>query len=194
MSTRPWWSHAIQWGLWALVMTATMRWLARSRAAMASATTAGALVQPRSILVIGVVCTGVFLAIAVLSAMFPGSTGSPAISLGFLGFALLGGCVLLDYRNGRHVLTPTGMEYGRLMGGRGTFEWHAVHRLTYSHTMKWFRIELADTRVVRISAMLSGLPAFAGAALAAVSPAAIDPAARPLLEQTAAGDPPSIWA
>lgn len=66
-------------------------------------------------------------------------------------------------------------------------------RLSYSDTMKWFRIELPDASAVRISAMLSGLPAFARAALAAVPSAAIDPDARAVLEQTAAGNPPSIW-
>jgi hypothetical protein len=30
MSNETWWAHALQWGLWFLIMTLVMGWLARS--------------------------------------------------------------------------------------------------------------------------------------------------------------------
>ncbi|HEU5180416.1 MAG TPA: PH domain-containing protein, partial [Candidatus Polarisedimenticolia bacterium] len=75
----------------------------------------------------------------------------------------------------------------------GVLKWDAVRRLHYSHSAKWFRIDLADGGVVRVSAMLMGLPGFAQAALGQVSAAAIDSETRTVLEATAAGNLPRIW-
>lgn len=58
---------------------------------------------------------------------------------------------------------------------------------------KWFRLDGANGEVVRVSAMLMGLSEFARVVLQKVSGSSIDPAARPILEQTAAGSPLSIW-
>ena len=192
-SNRPWWGPALQWGLWAAVMSFVMGWLARSRTRRRPLQAASTLSHPRSTLVVGLVCTGLFLGAAVLSAMFAGTTGSPAVSLFFVGFAALGLFVILDYRNARHALTSDGLQYGRLIGRRGAFRWPEVRRLRYSQSAKWFRLELADGRVVRISAMLLGLPDFARAALAQVPPSAIDPETRVVLEATAAGNLPQVW-
>jgi len=68
-----------------------------------------------------------------------------------------------------------------------------VRKLRYSSSSKWFRLDLADSRAVRISAMLTGLPAFAQAALAEVDPGAIDSASRRVLDATAMGELPRIW-
>ena len=54
-------------------------------------------------------------------------------------------------------------------------------------------MDLADGRVIRISAMLQGLPDFAAAALGGVPPAAIDADTRALLEATARGELPRVW-
>jgi len=193
MSDRPWWAHVLQWGLWAAIMTLVMGWLARRRSAPRLPEDDRTLVHPRSTLIIGLVCGGFFLAIAVLCFLFPGETGSPALSLFFVGFALLGAPLVLDYRNARHTLVPDGMQYGRMLGGTGVLRWSAVCRLRYSQSAKWFRLDLADGKVVRVSAMLMGLPGFAQAALGQVPAAAIDPPTRAVLEATAAGDLPRIW-
>ncbi len=79
------------------------------------------------------------------------------------------------------------------MGGGGHLTWTDVRKLRYSQSAKWFRLELRDGRVVRISAMLQGLPEFAAAALAHVPPEAIDSETRLVLEATATGDLPRIW-
>jgi Bacterial PH domain len=174
-------------------MTVVMGWLARSRTVPALAADSRTLAHPRTTLIVGLACTGLFLALAVLSATFPGKTGSVWVTLLFLGFAAMGFFLLLDYRNARHSITEDGLQYGKLLGGRGVLRWREVRRLVYSESAKWFRLELSDGRVVRISAMLIGLPSFARAALDHVPAAAIAGDTRTLLEATAAGNLPSIW-
>jgi hypothetical protein len=191
--TRPWWTTVLQWGLWAVVMTAVMGWLARTRTRPRSSDETHTLAHPRSTLLVGLICTGFFLALAVLSALYPGKTGSPLISLAFLGFAALGLPMVLDYRNARHTLTPDGLRYGRMLGEGGRLRWAEVRRLRYSESAKWFRLELAGGEVVRISAMLRGLPEFAAAVLAQVPSAAIDEDTRAVLEATARGELPRVW-
>jgi hypothetical protein len=193
MSERPWWAPVVQWGLWAVIMALVMGYLARRRSAPRPQEDEGKLVHPASTLVLGLVCGGFFLSIAVLCLLFPGKTGSPALSLFFIGFALLGVPLLLDYRNARHTLLADGMQFGRMLGGKGVLRWSAVRRLRYSQSAKWFRIDLADGGVVRVSAMLMGLPGFARAALSQVSATAIDSETRTVLEATAAGTLPRIW-
>jgi len=191
--TRPAWSIALQWVLWAAAMGAIMAWLARSRARTRPAADAQRLTHPRSTLIVGLACSFLFSGVALASALWPGKTGSPGISLAFLAFAALGVPLILDYRNARHTLTEDGLRYGRTWGGGGTLRWREVRRLRYSAAWKWFRLEGPEGQIVRISAMLQGLPEFARAALAQVPAAAIDPQTRPVLEATAQGNPPSLW-
>ena len=175
------------------MMGVVMGWLARARSHPRAPVATHTLAHPRSTLAIGLVCTGFFLMLAAWSALYPGKTGSPLISLFFLGFAALGAPLILDYRNARHTLTPDGLRYGRLLGGGGQTRWTDVRAVRYSQSAKWFRLDLADGGVVRISAMLQGLPEFAAAALAQVPPAAIDSDTRAVLEATARGELPRVW-
>jgi hypothetical protein len=174
-------------------MAAVMGWLARARTRPRTPQASHTLAHPRSTLVVGLVCAGFFSLLAVWSALLPGKTGSPLISLFFLAFAVLGLPLMLDYRNARHELTPDGLRYGKLMGGGGTMRWTDVRTLRYSESAKWFRLDLADGRVVRISAMLQGLPEFAAAVLSQVPSAAIDADTRTVLEATAGGELPRMW-
>jgi hypothetical protein len=174
-------------------MAAVMGWLARARTRPRTPQESHTLAHPRSMLMIGLVCAGFFSVLAVWSALFPGRTGSPLISLFFLAFAALGVPLILDYRNARHALTPDGLRYGKLFGGGGQARWTDVRRIRFSQSAKWFRLDLADGRVVRISAMLQGLPEFAAAALAQVPQAAIDGDTRAVLEATGRGDLPRVW-
>jgi hypothetical protein len=48
--------------------------------------------------------------------------------------------------------------------------------------MRWFRIETASGEVVRVSALVTGLPEFAGAVLEQVPSYAIDDGARETLQ------------
>src|SRR5439155_4917714 len=82
--TRPAWSIALQWVLWAAAMGAIMAWLARSRARTRPAADAQRLTHPRSTLIVGLACSFLFSGVALASALWPGKTGSPGISLAFL--------------------------------------------------------------------------------------------------------------
>jgi hypothetical protein len=174
-------------------MSLIMGWLAYTRTRPRRPHEAHTLAHPRSTLVVGLVCGGFFAALVILSTLFPGKTGSPLIGLFFLGFAALGIPLVLDYWNARHTLTPDGLRYGKMLGTGGQFRWQEVRRLHYSEAAKWFRLELAGGQVVRISAMLRGLPEFAAAVLAQVPPAAIDADTRAVLEATAQGELPRVW-
>ena len=193
MSNGPWWAQVLFWGLWFALMSLVMGWMARSRQRPRSGGQPGVLEYPRSVFIVGLVCSGFFLALALFSLLFPGKTGSPLISLFFLGFALLGVPLIAEYVRVRHQLEPDGLRYQSLLGKRGFVRWTDVTRLRYSEVAKWFRIDGGACEVVRISAMLTSLPEFARAALEGVSRERIDPKTVRILESTASGSPPSIW-
>jgi hypothetical protein len=174
-------------------MSVVMGWLARTRTSPRQTSQASSLAHPRSTLVVGLICAGFFLTLAVWSALLPNTTGSPLISLFFLAFAALGVPLVLDYLNARHTLTPDGLAYGRMLGAGARLRWAEVRSLRYSEAAKWFRLELADGRVVRISAMLRGVPEFAAAVLAQVPPGAIDTDTLAVLRATSQGELPRVW-
>jgi hypothetical protein len=99
-------------------MSAVMGWLVRARTHPRAPQETPTLAHPQSTLIIGLVSAGFFSVLAVWSALFPGKTGSPLISLFFLAFAALGVPLILDYRNARHVLTPDGLRFWQALGRR----------------------------------------------------------------------------
>jgi len=194
MPDRAWWGHGIPWALWGVLMALIMGWLARARRKPRAALNRHILEHPVPTLVVGLGCTILFLTIAGLSARFPGRNGALWITGFFLALALLGAWIVLEYFRERHRLEPGGLRYRDALSFRsGTLRWSAVESVRYSQYSKWFRITAKDGDVVRVSALVMGLPEFAQAVLAEVRPGAIDEATRPILEQTAAGSPPSIW-
>jgi hypothetical protein len=193
MPNRPWSTFAAQWGLWFILMSLVMGWLSRSRMRPQAAGEANVMRYPAGILILGIVCSGLFTALAVLSYLFPGKTGSPIISVAFLGFALLGAPMILEYLRVRYEVVPGGLAYQTVSGKRGLMTWGEVRRLRYSASSKGFRVVGTRGEVVSVSAMLTALPTFARAALDGVPRQFVDPAAVPVLEATAAGTPPSIW-
>jgi TPR repeat protein len=150
------------------------------------------LQYPAIVLVIGILVVGFFTALAVLSIVYDNGTGGPAVSALFAAFGVLGLLMLLEYARARHELTPEGLEFGRLLGPRGSLKWRDVTRLTYSKGMRWFRIETASGAVARISAMLTGLPEFAHAVLEYVPSYALDAGAREVLEACLQGELPRL--
>jgi hypothetical protein len=148
---------------------------------------------PRGTLVVGVVCSVFFLSLALLSILFPGKDGSPTISLVFVGFAFLGAPLIVEYYRVVHYLEKGGIRYSSLISSPGFLPWSDIKSVRYAPSLKWFRIEGRDGRIIRVSVMLMGLPEFARAVLSAVSESRIEPAARSLLERTAEGHPPSLW-
>lgn len=153
---------------------------------------AGQLRHGASTLIVGVVGCAFFVGLAVLSVVFDNGTGGALVTGGLLGFAALSLLMVAEYYRARFELSADGLSYGRLFGARGTIRWRDVTQLTYSRTMKWFRIESSSGEVARVSLMLVGLPEFARTALAQVPSYAIDENAQAMLQQTASGELPRL--
>lgn len=192
-----WDSRTVEGPLWAdavfaLGMSLVMGWLARSRFREPPAGDLVLLRPPRAVLVLGVVGWLFTLFVAGGLRLYPSPEGPSAIvMLAFGSFLSLP--LIAEYLKVQHHLEPGGFRYRPLISRPGTLRWTDVSLVTYSAVWKWFRIETVNGEVVRVSAMLIGLPAFAQAVLKEVPPDNIDPRARSLLEETAAGRPPSIW-
>jgi hypothetical protein len=193
VSSHPWWESAIHWTVWFLVMSAVMGWLARSRTRPGRADEAGRLAQPRSTLWLGVACSLFFFGCVV--AMLATGQGADLwwVYAVFLGLGVMSATMVVDYFVGRHAVSAAGLQFRKLLGRRGAFGGRDVASVRYSTGMKWFRLQTRDGDVVRLSAMLRGLPEFATLLLAHAPPEAIAPESLPVLQETAAGRPPSIW-
>lgn len=180
--------------LWFAAMFVVMRWLQGTRRTPRTGQSAALLQHPRSVLLLGAVCSGFFVVISILSVVFPDKEGpSLGITLGLLAFSLLGLPLIAEYCRVWHRLEPGGMRSQPLLSEARSVRWKDVRRVSYSQGMKWFVVETATGAVVRVSAMLTGLPAFARTVLHEVPRDRIDPAAVPVLERTAADNPPPIW-
>lgn len=191
---QPWWGSVVQWGAWGVLMALVMGWIGRSRLRARPRSQSDELRHPPSTLIVGGIGLVFFGGCAVMSNLFPNRTVTWWTTAIFVGFALLFVLLIADYFLARHTVSEAGLSYGRLMGRRGYLRWSDLRRVTYAPSMKWFRLEGRSGDVARISVMLLGLPVFAQVVLAQAPPAAIAPETRAILEATAAGDPPSVWA
>ena len=186
-------ASALQWTLWALIMSLIMGWVARSRMRPRPAGRDQQMRHPVSTLIIGLMGFLLFAAIAVISNVFANKTTSWWTTAIFVGFALLALPVIGDYFAARHEVSPEGLRYGRLIGAGGFLRWDELRSVRFSSSMKWFRLESQSGTVVRVSVMLMGLPVFAQMLLSNVRSEAIDPTTRMILQATAEGNPPSVW-
>lgn len=185
------WADRAQWIIWGIVMALVMGALARSRKKVRPPAEDNTLVHPKGILVAGVLCTGLFVACAVLS--FDAKTGGPGVALTFLALALLGVPLIIDYSLARHTLTATGLDYGTMFKGRHSLRWADVTSVRYSQVSKWFLIESPGRPVARISAMLVGLEKFSAEVLRHVPHQRIEPQTLQILKDAAQGTLPTIW-
>jgi Bacterial PH domain len=193
MSNRPWWALALQWTLWFVLMTVVMRWLGKNRFQRRRIEEIGTLRHPTSTLVVGLVCFCFFAALTVWSAVTTNKTATWWTTAGFAAFAAMSVPMILDYFMARHRLTDGGLAYRKLAGTTGFFRWSELRSVRYAQMMKWFRLETTTGDVLRISAMLIGLPEFARALLSSAPAGAMDADTRRILEATAEGNPPSLW-
>ncbi|HYQ01858.1 MAG TPA: hypothetical protein VER96_24460 [Polyangiaceae bacterium] len=188
-----WWSE-VQGVLVALLTALIMGGIAKARLRKRPTQEAGTLVHPKSSLVIALLTVVFFFGIALISnTVGKNSTTTPWTTLCFLGLGALGLPLVSDYYFGRHELVDGGMVYGGTFGKHGRFVWSQVTRLRYSRGLKWFVLDLHSGTKVRISLMLLGLPEFAAAVLAHVPRSVMDDATYGVLQETAAGNPPSVW-
>jgi PH (Pleckstrin Homology) domain-containing protein len=187
MVSGPWWLHALAWIAWWLLFLIAAALLMRIPAGPHHA---GELRYSRSTLVVGVVCSGFFVAVAALSVMFPGRNPSLGPTVVFLVCALFSAPLILEYFRVWYRLEPEGLRYRPLVKRRGFLRWTNVRRVGYSPSLHWFHIETADGAGVRLSTTLVGLPEFARAVLDEVPAERIEAGARRVLAQIVALAPP----
>ena len=188
-----WWGSIVQWGIWGILMTLIMGWVAKSRLKIRSPSDSRQLFHPSSTLVIGTVGFLLFASLAVISNVFPNETTTWWTTTIFIVFTAVSLTMVADYFLARHEVSEIGMNYGRLIGTRKNLKWSDIRRVNYAPSTKWFRIETQSGDVARISAMLIGLPEFATLLLAHTPHGVIDSKTLPILQETAAGNPPPVW-
>jgi heme/copper-type cytochrome/quinol oxidase subunit 4 len=193
MSDRPWWAIALQWTLWALLMSLVMGWLAKGRFRARPTSQARRLAHPPSTLMIGAVCSVFFAGLAVVSNVVPNKTTTWWTTSIFVGFAILSAPLVVDYFMANHQVSEDGLAYTKLVGTRKYLRWSDLRDVRYASSMKWFRLETRSGDVARISVMLMGLPEFARLLLANAPDDAIQSDTLPILQATAQGNPPSLW-
>jgi tetratricopeptide (TPR) repeat protein len=179
---REWWAALIPAA--GVLLTSLLTALAAALRKRAQTAAPRARMQyPPSVRAIGAFVLAVLIMLAAAFAVTTESgTGGPVVAGVLVAFGALGLLLIVGSVRVWHVLTADGLEFGRLLGRRGSLKWREVTRLTYSKGMHWFRIETASGEVVRISAILTGLPEFAGAVLEQVPSWAIDDGAREALQ------------
>jgi len=178
--------------VWLASMALVMGWLARTR--LQSTAPPGdrvVLRMPMSVLILSFICVTMFSAFAVLS--FASPTGGPLVSAGFAAFAALGAALAYVSIAHRCELLPDGLAYRSFLGARRRAAWPEIVQVRYVRSMQWFVIRLRDGRVLRLSAMLTGLPFLAQALLQHLQPDIIAPDSLALIRDAAAGRLPSIW-
>src|SRR5262245_24054620 len=193
MADRAWWVTALQWTVWAIVMSLVMGWLAKSRRRARPTSEQGRLAHPPSTLIMGLVCFVFFAGIAVASNVFANETTTWWTTAIFIGFAGASGLMIADYVRARHHVSEDGLAYRTLTGARRDLRWSELRSVRYAPALKWFRLETQSGDVARISVMLMGLPEFARLLLAHSSKGAVEPPTLEILQATADGHPPSVW-
>ena len=178
---REWWETLIPAA--GLLFTSLVTALAAALRKRAQPTAPPARMQyPESVRAIGTLLAALAILTAAVAVTAENGAGGPVLVGVLAALAAFGLLLIVGSVRVWHVLTADGLEFGRLLGRRGSLKWRDVTRLTYSKGMRWFRIETAAGEVVRISAILTGLPDFAGAVLEQVPSYAIDDGAREVLQ------------
>lgn len=186
------WANVVQWSAGILVTAAVAWWMGRGRLKRRPLSQARLLVHPTSTLVLGLVAFLFFAGATVISNMYPNETVTWWTTSIFVAFALGSLTIVADYFVARHEVSDDGLDYRGMMGQRGYLRWADLRRVSYSPRLKWFRLENRSGDVARLSTYLMGLPEFAGLLLRHAPPAAIEPNALEVLEDTADGDLPPV--
>ena len=194
MADKPWWATAIQWTVWAVLMSLVMGWLARSRLRPRPTSKDHQLLHPPSTLIVGLVCFLLFAGLAVVSNAFANETTTWWTTAAFLGFSLMSVPLIADYFLARYQVSDDGMAYRKFTGARRYLRWADLRTVRYAPVMKWFRLETRSGDVARVSVMMMGLPEFARILLARSPKEAVEPHTIEILQSTADGHPPSVWA
>ena len=152
---------------------------------------------PFPVFLLGFGTFSLFGSITVLSAVFPNGTATAWTTLLFLTGTLLGFLFLLEFIRARHTiysgpLHSSGIEYGRMFGGRKRMSWLSVRKVRYRRFLRWFTLESATGDIARISVSAVGIVEFADEILECIEPHKIDERTRRLLVETASDNPPAF--
>jgi hypothetical protein len=188
-----WWTTPLWWVLWLLSMSLIMGWIGRSRLRARPDSETGRLTQTWALFIVGLFCFLVFVAMAVVSNVIPNTTTTWWTTAIFVGLACLGVPLVTGFFLEQYQASPDGLAGTNFIGIERQLRWSELRSVRYSLFMKWFWLETQSGTVIRISAMLTGLPEFARLLLANAPAEAIDAETLKLLRATAAGDPPSVW-
>lgn len=192
MSDRTWWSHALQWGVWALAMSLVMGWLAKARRPATAKGRARVLTYPFAILIVGVVCCGFFILLAVLAGIYadPDERWTPYV---FLCFALLGATLIGEALRVRHELKDDGIVYRGLLTRHDRISWPEIASAHWNSSMKWLVLTTYTGHVLRFSGVLNGLESLAQELKERAPALAVDEVTAKLLADAREGRLPSIW-
>ena len=182
------WTTLIREAASAVLLSAVLAWLARSR--LTASPQPGAMSPPRSVFIVGIVVFLFFASLAILSNAFANPTTTWWTTACFAGFALAAAPLIAAYFLERHELSREGIAFRNFVGIRKDLRWSALRSVRYSAGMSWFRLETQAGATARVSTLLTGLPEFARLVLSHAHPNAIDDRTRQLLEASAAGNPP----
>ena len=181
------------WVASGVAMTLLMGWLTRDRLRPRRADQPLRLVNPPSVLILGLVVSLFFITLFLLSSVFyRNETSTWWVAAIFLTFAAGGLWMVLSWAVERVDVSPARIVRRTALGTRQSVQWADIERVTWASGMKWFRIQGEDGSCVRVSASLTALPEFAQAVLRLARSAQMDEHTREVLEATARGDLPAL--
>lgn len=186
------WANVVQWSAGILATAAFGWWMSSSRLKRRPLAQARRLVHPTSTLILGLVAFLFFAGVTAISNAYPNETVTWWTTSIFVGFALGSLTLVADYFIARQDVSDDGLDYRGMTGRHGYLRWTDLRRVSYSPWLKWFRLEGRSGNVARVSTYLMGLPVFADLLLRNAPPAAIEPDALEVLEDTADGDLPPV--
>ena len=149
------------------------------------------LTHPTTTLVIGLVCTAVFVAVSV--GVLIAEADERWAMLIFLAFATLGCVVVVEALRVRHELTSEGMAYRGWWKRYAEVPWGEFVSARWSPSMKWLVLMTRDGRVMRFSGLLNGLDTLAVRLQRHAPDLAADPITEKVLSDARAGTLPSVW-
>lgn len=189
----PLWIKIITIAVSGIAMTLVMGWISKSRLKERPESEQYLLVPPLLFLFIGLVGFLLFAGVPIGLHFFTDENIKPIQTGIFIGFSLM--CLLLvfEYFLARHELFEDGIGYGGLTGKRGFIQWDDVHMVSYSASMKWFKVESVSGDVARISTYAIGIHNFASTLLAYAPHSVIASKAEEVLKATAAGNLPPLY-
>jgi FtsH-binding integral membrane protein len=182
-----------QWALWGVLMTVIMGLIDRSRRKARRPSERNVMRLPLSILIVGLVCSGLFGGVAVLSNLYPNRTVTWWTTAAFIGFAAMGLPIITGYFLERHRLSEDGIAFRNFLGMPRYLAWSELHAVRYAPVLRWFRLTTHSGTTARVSIMLIGLPAFARHILRRAPESAFDEEARVMLNRIARGELPPTW-